>query len=91
MLIEQQTLQIVLEAPTAKIFNMYVNQGLAAGIVSGLGNNKFLYANEEMAQLAFTPIETKRKLFLFLFSNKNLPSGLHQLLLQYVKNRLELL
>ena len=88
---ESKTLQIVCEAPTVKMFYMYINQGLAAGIISGLGNNKFMSSNEELSQLNCTPIETNRKAFLFLFYNENLPAGLHQLLQQYIKTRLIML
>lgn len=90
-LIKQQTLQVVCEAPTVKLFYMYINQGLAAGVIAGLGNNKFLSSNEEISQLLCTPIETNRRAFLFLFYNESLPDGLHQLLLQYIKTRLALL
>lgn len=90
-LLDQHILQLVFEAPTGKLFNMYINQGLAAGVISGLGNDKFISSNDEMAQLVFTPIETERKSYLFLFYNKKLPTGLHQLLQQYIKTRLIML
>ena len=90
-LLQKENFQLIFEAPTAKLFNMYISQGLAAGIVPGLGNNKFLSTNEDLAQLSFTPIETERKSSLFLFYNQALPTGLHQLLQQYIKTKLALL
>lgn len=88
-LIEQNIAQLVFSAPNPKLFNTYISQGLGAGLIAGLGNNKFLSTNEELAQLVFTPIETNRKCFLVLLYHQALPAGLHQLILQYVRTQLE--
>lgn len=81
-LLNRKIIQPVFQASFPHLFNAYVSQGLAAGIVLKLGVNVYL-TSMDRKKLTFAPIKTDKTCSLVLFSNRDLPESIHQMILQY--------
>jgi len=83
-LFKKNIIQPILQTPVTRLFNTYITQGLAAGIILKLGINTYL-STIEKKQLNFIPIQTEKECILYLFFNRNLPEPVYQIILQYLQ------
>ena len=83
-LLEKLYIQPILEAPVPRLFNAYVSQGLAAGIIMKLGIGIYL-SSMDKKQLTFIPIKTEKECILYLFSNQELPNPVYQAIFQHLQ------
>ena len=84
---EKKLVKQLFEAPTPQLYNMYIKENMAAGIVPRLGASKYVSSMPKKG-FTFTPIESENVNSLYLFYHQDVPSALHQLILHLLQNGL---
>ena len=91
LLIKNHNATLLFQAPTEKLFDTYIRQGLGAGIVVQYGTNKLLPNNKARDHFVFVPLKTDRESEFYFITNRNMEEELHQRITRYLQFGVEFL